>query len=230
MSLHSKLWRDVAEAQATVPVREGATTKINLRLVDSDTRFVAPSEPRPYKTNLMGNDTPDPPRSRLDIAELYRSHAGLVMRRIQRFFGGDEAEEVLHEVFLKVVERQHSFRGDASPRTWLYRLTTNHCINRLRDRKRRRELWLEHSAFFTASEGSPAEQEARAHLKQFWNQLDEKLVEAGVYYFVDGMNQADIADLLGCTRRTIGTRLRKLQEVAKDSACARSTTKGEISR
>ena len=32
----------------------------------------------------------------------------------------DEAEEVVHEVFMKVIENIDNFRGDASPTTWLW--------------------------------------------------------------------------------------------------------------
>ena len=85
----------------------------------------------------------------IDVGELYHRHAGMVMRRVLRFFPRDEAEEVVHEVFVKVLERIDGFRGDASPTTWLYHLTTNHCINRARDRNRRAALWREHETAFT---------------------------------------------------------------------------------
>ena len=75
----------------------------------------------------------------LDLEQLYRQHAGMVARRVRRFVGHSDVEEVVHEVFLKAYERQDSFRGDASPVTWLYHIATNHCLNRIRDRRRRAE-------------------------------------------------------------------------------------------
>jgi len=37
------------------------------------------------------------------------------------------AEDITHDVFLKAFRNLHEFRGQASLRTWLYRVTINHC-------------------------------------------------------------------------------------------------------
>ena len=46
-------------------------------------------------------------------------------------FLGDpqKAEDATHDVFLKAYRKMDQFRGDASWRTWLYRITINHCRN-----------------------------------------------------------------------------------------------------
>ena len=64
----------------------------------------------------------------------------MVLRGIRRFYRGDEAEDVLQEVFMRVLDKLDSFRGDSSPVTWLYQLTTRYGLNRLRNEGRRREL------------------------------------------------------------------------------------------
>src|SRR5438105_3438274 len=79
--------------------------------------------------------------SQADVAKLYAAHAGRVHRWVLRFERALDAEEVVHEIFVKVIERIDRFRAEASPTTWLYRMTTNHCLNRLRDHGRRAELW-----------------------------------------------------------------------------------------
>jgi RNA polymerase sigma-70 factor (ECF subfamily) len=40
-----------------------------------------------------------------------------------------QAEDATHDVFLKAWRNLHRFRGDADVRTWLYRITLNHCSN-----------------------------------------------------------------------------------------------------
>lgn len=157
-------------------------------------------------------------RPAIDVGELYARHASLVLRRALRFFPREEAEEVVHEVFLKVIERIDGFRGDASPSTWLYRLTTNHCLNRLRDRGRRAELWREHGGTLWMRQAGADEQEAATFLRQFWGELDPDLVQIGVYYFLDGMTHAEIARVTGVSRRTIGNRLEALRERARREA------------
>src|SRR5437867_11563231 len=54
-----------------------------------------------------------------------------------------EAEEVVQEVFLAVYEKAHTFRGDAAFTTWLFRLTANTALSRLRRRKRSKEVAME---------------------------------------------------------------------------------------
>src|SRR6266702_478742 len=54
-----------------------------------------------------------------------------------------EAEEVVQEVFLTVYEKANTFRGESAFTTWLYRLTVNAALSRLRRRNRRQEIALD---------------------------------------------------------------------------------------
>ncbi|MCB9731729.1 MAG: sigma-70 family RNA polymerase sigma factor [Deltaproteobacteria bacterium] len=157
-------------------------------------------------------------RGGIDVAELYRSYGPAVLRRVRRFVAPSDAEEVVHEVFLKVVERHASFRADSSPATWLYRLVTNHCLNRARDAGRRRELLAEHGAPAWQSAGAPADPEARVFLAELWRALDADAAELGVLYFVDGMTSAEIARVLGVTDRTVQNRVNRLVTLARRAA------------
>ena len=156
--------------------------------------------------------------SQVEVAGLYRRHAARVHRWVRRFECPGDAEEVVHEVFVKVLERLDQFRADASPTTWLYRVTTNHCLNRLRDRGRRAELWDQHGADLWWSPVAQAEQETAAFLRQFWRTLDDALVEVGIYYFIDGMTHAEIARIVDCSERTVGNRLERLRDAARQAA------------
>jgi RNA polymerase sigma-70 factor (ECF subfamily) len=44
----------------------------------------------------------------------------------------DDARDLAQEVFIKAFEHLPSFRGEASLKTWLYRIAMNHCINHLK--------------------------------------------------------------------------------------------------
>jgi RNA polymerase sigma-70 factor (ECF subfamily) len=156
---------------------------------------------------------PSPP----DVARLYADHAARVQRWVMRFGTVPEPEEVVHEIFVRVLERLDSFRAEASPTTWLYRLTTNFCINRLRDVGRRAELWREHTDTLWTAPVASADQETVTLLRQLWSTLDAELIEVGVYAYLDAMTHAEIARVLGCSERTVGNRLERLRRAATDA-------------
>jgi len=140
------------------------------------------------------------------LEHLYRTYGPLVLRRARAVLGDEQAaKDALQEVFMRVYESQSEFREQASPTTWLYRITTNHCLNLIRDRARRAEL-LEQRVAPAAAAGQDGP-ETRATLAQILARVPEDLREIGIYYYVDEMNQDEIAALLGVSRRTVGYRI-----------------------
>lgn len=66
------------------------------------------------------------------FAELYREHSRAVYYLALRLLGDPgRAEDATHDVFLKAYRNLGKFRGEASWRTWLYRIAINHCRNLL---------------------------------------------------------------------------------------------------
>ena len=105
------------------------------------------------------------------------------------------------------------FRGASDPGTWIYRMTTNLCLNRLREGRRRsaRELRPEASSWLGWAPADPYERfEARATLQEILHRLDGLAQQVFVYRFLDGMNQEEIALATGKSRRTVGKRLREI--------------------
>ena len=141
-------------------------------------------------------------------------HFSVVFRRASRFFSKTEAEEVVHEVFVKVMEKQSTFKSQSSPVTWLYRITTNHCLNRLRNEGRRRELLEQQTPIIRRRLKEAPNQATNAFLADVWGKLDQELVRVGIYHFVDGMTNPEIARLLGCSPRTVVNRLQALRAQA----------------
>lgn len=152
------------------------------------------------------------------MAALYRRYGALVLRRARRLVGDADAEEIAHEVFVRALEHADAFRGDASPTTWLYRVTTRLGINRLRDVRRRAALLERHGPTVWDPNDPGQRSEARAFLLQLWQALDEELVMIGVLHYVDGLTTAEIGRMIGVTDRTIANRLKALADAAKAAA------------
>ena len=149
--------------------------------------------------------------SAIDLEHLYRDYSGLVYRRALRFLNNEsEAEECMHDIFLKVIERSDQFRGLSSPATWLYQITTRHCLNYIRDRKRQSELIELHVRPWVAS-SQEDDHETKQMLEVVWSILGEELKQICIYHYVDGLSRDEIGRLLDCTGRTIGNRLLEIR-------------------
>lgn len=73
---------------------------------------------------------PPLPLEPVEFAELYEAHSKAIFYLALRYLGDPQkAEDVTHDVFLKVYRKMGEFRQEASWRTWLYRITINHCHN-----------------------------------------------------------------------------------------------------
>lgn len=65
-----------------------------------------------------------------DFAQLYSQHSRAIFYLCLRFLSDpDKAEDATQDVFLKAFRKMDQFRGEASWRTWLYRIAINHCRN-----------------------------------------------------------------------------------------------------
>jgi RNA polymerase sigma-70 factor (ECF subfamily) len=106
-----------------------------------------------------------------------------------------QAEDLVQEVFLKLMENIRSYRGDAPFGAWLKRLTVNAAIDQLRQRKRLSDGDPEAVfAEIEVSDPSPAENvDAWAMLRR----LSPRARTIVVLHQVEGYTHAEIATLFG---------------------------------
>jgi len=70
--------------------------------------------------------------------ELVKTYQNKVYMLAYRYMGNeDDANDMAQEAFIKAYRSLRSFKGDASFGTWIYRITTNVCLDELRRRKRK---------------------------------------------------------------------------------------------
>jgi len=65
---------------------------------------------------------------------------------------------------------------------------------------------------------APSNPEAGLFLENAWRELSPELATIGIYYFVDGLNHAQIAALLKISRRTVGNRIEALRAQVRVAA------------
>jgi RNA polymerase sigma factor (sigma-70 family) len=126
------------------------------------------------------------------IEALYREHGHSVYSRCRALLGSeDEANDALQEVFVKVLRSNPSFDDDRPIMAWVNRVTTNHCLNRLRARKYRRHLPLDEATMSQtamvddASRFVVALSERRDLIRRLLCEVDERTQHVVVAYFLD---------------------------------------------
>jgi len=100
------------------------------------------------------------------FGDFVRRHTATVHRWMVRSVGGEDADDMTQEVFVKAYRGLDRFRGDAPPRAWLAAIADNAVKNRYRSRSRFRRVFAPAPEETAASEprepGAGPEEEARS--------------------------------------------------------------------
>ncbi len=142
----------------------------------------------------------------------YRDHHQAIRAFARRLIGDDpEAEDLVHEVFVRLPAAVRRFRGDASLRTLLVAMAVNHARHHVRSAARRRaatERLARHARSAIVEERNPAE---RRELAQALTRaldtlpLDQRV--AFVLCEVEERSSAEAAAIAGTSDGTLRARL-----------------------
>lgn len=118
----------------------------------------------------------------------------------------DEALDITQDVFVKAWGALGEFRGDARPYTWLYRIATNLCLNRIRSRKIRNVFRLQDDEHDRPSDDPAPDEtlertELRALIARAIDRLPEKQRAVFVLRYYDELPYEEIAVIM---QRSVG--------------------------
>ena len=122
-----------------------------------------------------------------------------------------EADDLFQEVLICLWQGMDSFRGDASLRSWVYRVSMNACISYKR-KKKIQTVPLEFSSDSTAAD-SPAGKQAKmlhARIARL-----EPFDRAIVLLWLEDMSYDEIAAIAGISPKAVGVRLVRIKEKLK---------------
>jgi RNA polymerase sigma-70 factor (ECF subfamily) len=144
-----------------------------------------------------------------EFEEIFREHCQFVYRTAYSVTGSrPDAEDVLQNIFLKLLQREFPPDLKKTPRAYLYRAAVNLSLNSVRSRKHRQTTHdidsLEAPA--PVGEGSAAE-ELQQDLVGAISQLRPQAVEILILRYTHGYSDAQIATMLGKSRGTIAVTL-----------------------
>ncbi len=130
------------------------------------------------------------------------------------------ASDVTQQVFLKLMTTIVQFRGQAQFTTWLYRLVVNACVDE--QRKQRRFLPFGESvtsepAGRMGTSGSQEKDYARGQIagavQAAIGEMKPKFRLPILLKYVEGLSYEEIADVLGCSKGTVASRLNRGHKV-----------------
>ena len=160
------------------------------------------------------------------LESIFTIHSAKLYGVAQRILGdAADAEEVIQDVFWTAFRKAKSFRGHSRFFTWLYRLTVNAALGKIRRSKKPKEVAYEEYLPKFQEDGHHrtrpvvdwsdtleeryAQQETQALLARALDQL--KPVDRSVIVLSDmeGLSDKEIAALVGLTVSAVKTRLHR---------------------
>lgn len=157
---------------------------------------------------------PPPPDEDDRFDELYLRFGSAIYARCRQMLDdAAAAQDATQEVFLRIHGVLDRITGQREAFAWLYRTATNHCLNELRNGRLRPTLL----AALPDQEGPPPEVPLidQDLVVRLIRQLPEELATPAWLYHVDELEQAEIAEICGVSRRTVIARLARFAERAR---------------
>ncbi|WP_180951165.1 sigma-70 family RNA polymerase sigma factor [Marasmitruncus massiliensis] len=134
-----------------------------------------------------------------------------------------DAEDIMQEVFLRVYQNMHSFRGESACFTWIYRITVNLCKDYLLRQGRRQTVPLvcdtcgeslpEQERMFEAAEGGEVFSAVM--------ELPLKYRTVIALYYFDEMPVKEIANALKVSECNVRARLSRGRKLLKEALSAK---------
>src|SRR2546428_2276790 len=170
----------------------------------------APPEPRDIVAAARRGDPPA-------LAALYRAHGAAVFRLAYRLTGTrEDAEDVVHDVFVGVPEALRRYEERGRLESWLKRVVARVALMRLRQLGRRREVSLD----AVAGHPSPEASADQATLHDAVAALPDPLRAVLVLKEIEGYSHAEVGALLGisagASRVRLNRAMRRLRKTLED--------------
>jgi RNA polymerase sigma-70 factor (ECF subfamily) len=166
--------------------------------------------------------------TQLRFEEIHDQFRSKILRYLAHMVGENEAEDLTQEVFVKVSQALPTFRGESSVSTWLYKVATNTALDKLRNKSFRPVRqdgplvtldsldWNEKAALPDVGESSAEQRairgETSACIRGVIDRLPENYKTPIVLSDIEGMNDKEVAKILGLSLRAAKMRLHRARE------------------
>jgi RNA polymerase sigma factor (sigma-70 family) len=132
--------------------------------------------------------------------EAMHRHEREIMRFIVRAIGDrDDALDLFQETWLRAYRSYQHLDSADGLRPWLFRIATNLCLNRKRDRARRARVIADVEFSEEDAGGVAPMHDSALHLKSMLRRLPNKQRQALIMRKLGGLDYGEIASALECS-------------------------------
>lgn len=147
---------------------------------------------------------------------IYQQYNAMVLQVCIGFMKGDtvQANDLLQEIFINTWNALPHYRGEASYKTWLYRITVNTCLQHIRKQKNKIDASLEDVAQLPADNTATYTSEAYASLYHAIGQLAEvdRLI---IMMVLDEMGYGEICSVIGINEVNLRVKIHRIKSRLK---------------
>jgi RNA polymerase sigma-70 factor (ECF subfamily) len=159
------------------------------------------------------------------VEEMLRLYQGKIFSLAMSILKNEsDAEEATQDVFMTVIRKVNTFKGNSAFYSWIYRICVNTCLMRLRGRRREDTVAIEDFMPVFTEEGmhaSPVDdwskeverkalnEELGKMIRKFTEELSEKYRVVFVLSDVEGLSNEETAKILGMSVPAVKSRLHR---------------------
>jgi len=131
----------------------------------------------------------------------------------KRIKNKEESEDILQEVFIKILSKIGTLKDSSKLQAWVYQMTRNAIIDFIR-KKKFQEMEAEIKDIEDETNEN-AMNEATGWIGKYVDDLPENYREAVVLYEMKGLSQKEIADQLGISYTNVRSRIQRGRQLLK---------------
>jgi RNA polymerase sigma-70 factor (ECF subfamily) len=163
-------------------------------------------------------------------ARMIRAYGASMMAVARRFMRCEEdCNDAVQDAFISALKSLDQFEASSRLSTWLYRITVNSCLMKLRTSRRRRETSIEdllptfnwtghhtrHPARVDQTVQAAESEETRTLVRKAIDELPDAYRTVILLRDIEGLDTAEAARLLDTTENNIKTRLHRARQALR---------------
>lgn len=160
--------------------------------------------------------------------EMYIRYSKVILHFLYKMLGGSEAQaqDFLHDIFLKIIEKPYLFNQNKKFKTWIFQIAHNKCKNeyRRKDIRNQPKVRFEVKKLFSNDFANPDKNLDFEKLNKIINtellKYEEKHYSTFVMRYQHELSIKEIAEISDCPEGTVKSRLfyvtQKLMNKIKD--------------